>query len=128
MRVKGKVIAITGGTGGLGSAMARRLDEEGAKVYLLDLKGEEVAKDLGLPFIKIDLTSEEDWQRAISRIVAESGRLDVLVNNAGINIRKQIEEMSIEEAPSSTPPASVDLSATSSLPRPIRQARGRSRS
>ena len=97
MRVKGKVIAITGGTGGLGSAMARRLDEEGAKVYLLDLKGEEVAKDLGLPFIKIDLTSEADWQRAISRIVAESGRLDVLVNNAGINIRKSIEEMRIEE-------------------------------
>ncbi len=77
--------------------MARRLKEEGAKVYLLDLKGEEVAKDLGLPFIKIDLTSEEDWQRAMEHIVSESGRLDVLVNNAGINIRKPIEEMSIEE-------------------------------
>ena len=97
MRVPGKVIAITGGTGGLGSAMARRLAQEGARVYLLDLKGEEVAKELALPFIRIDLTSEEDWKSAISQILGREGRLDVLVNNAGINIRKPVEEMTIGE-------------------------------
>lgn len=97
MRVPGKVIAITGGTGGLGSAMARRLSQEGAKVYLLDLKGEEVAEELALPFIRTDLTSEEDWKSAIDRMLGQEGRLDVLVNNAGINIRKPVEEMTIEE-------------------------------
>lgn len=97
MRVPGKVIAITGGTGGLCSAMARRLAQEGARVYLLDLKGEEVAKELALPFIRIDLTSEEDWKSAITQILGREGRLDVLVNNAGINIRKPVEEMTIGE-------------------------------
>ncbi len=97
MRVTGKVIAITGGTGGLGRAMARRLAQEGARVYLLDLKGEEVARNLALPFIRIDLTNEEDWKSAITQILRREGRLDVLVNNAGINIRKPVEEMTIGE-------------------------------
>ena len=105
MNVKDKVVVITGGAGGLGSEMGRLLCKEGAKVYLLDLdekRGEEIAKSIrnegGKAFFYwIDLTSENDWKNVISMVKENEGRIDVLVNNAGINIRKPIEEMSIEE-------------------------------
>lgn len=97
MHVAGKVVLITGGTGGLGSAMAQLLKENGAKVYLLDLKGKEVADGLGLPFVQMDLTKEEDWKRMVDEVLAKEGKIDVLVNNAGINIRKPVEVMTIDE-------------------------------
>lgn len=105
MNVKDKIILITGGAGGLGSAIAKCLAEHGAVVYILDLdeqKGTEIAEELKkngcrVHFKKIDLTSESDWKTVVDEIVDESGRIDVLINNAGINIRKPIEEMSIDE-------------------------------
>ncbi|MGI6777241.1 MAG: SDR family NAD(P)-dependent oxidoreductase [Acetivibrionales bacterium] len=105
MNVKDKVIIITGGAGGLGSAIAKLLSEKGAKVYLLDLdeqRGNEITEKLiknggNTHFYKIDLTSESEWKAVVNDIVATAGRIDVLINNAGINIRKPIEEMSIDE-------------------------------
>ena len=96
---------ITGAAGGLGSEMARLLCANGAKVYILDLdaeKGRATAEDIAgrggfARFIRTDVTSEADWHAAVARAVEECGRLDVLVNNAGINIRKPVEEMSIDE-------------------------------
>ncbi len=107
MNVKGKMILITGGAGGLGSAMARLLSENGAKILILDLeatreKGEALAAALTAAggeawFCGADVTSEEDWKKAVDFAVQNGGRVDVLVNNAGINIRKPVEEMSIDE-------------------------------
>ena len=105
MNVKGKTILITGAAGGLGSAMARKLGENGARVFILDMderQGEQVASQLreeGIEahFRRMDVTSEEDWAAAVDEAVKASGRVDVLVNNAGINIRKPVEEMTIEE-------------------------------
>ncbi len=107
MNVKNKMILVTGGAGGLGSAMARCLSENGAKVLILDLeatreKGEALAAELRAAggeawFCSTDVTSEEDWQKAVACAVDRAGRVDVLVNNAGINIRKPVEEMSIDE-------------------------------
>lgn len=105
MHVTGKTVVITGGCGGLGSEMGELLASNGANVYLLDL---DEAKGLALvqqykdlpgkvSFMKMDITSPQEWEQVISRIVEEEGHLDVLVNNAGINIRKPIEEMSLEE-------------------------------
>lgn len=105
MNVKKKCIVITGGSGGLGSEMARLLSSHGANVIILDLdkeKGNALVKDLQsegykADFYPMDLTSEEDWQSVIAAIVKSQGKIDVLVNNAGINIRKPLEEMALNE-------------------------------
>jgi cyclopentanol dehydrogenase len=105
VNVKDKVIMITGAGGGLGSEMARVLGRHGAKVWLLDLdgeKGQAAADEIRAAggeawFVKMDVTSEEDWKNAIREATDTCGRLDVLVNNAGINIRKPVEEMNIDE-------------------------------
>lgn len=105
MTVADKVILITGGAGGLGAAMARLLAHKGARVYLLDLE-EECGRALATAltdeggvasFLRLDVTNEAEWEAVITEIVAKEGRIDVLVNNAGINIRKSIEEMAFEE-------------------------------
>ena len=105
MNVKNKVIAITGGAGGIGTAQTKLLAENGAEVWVLDLaadRAEALAREMTTAGHKVhgvamDAVSEAAWKETIDRIVAESGRLDVVVNNAGINIRKPIEEMVKEE-------------------------------
>jgi len=105
MNVKEKTIVITGGCGGLGSEMGHLLASHGANVYLLDLDQEkglalqDQLKGLGgrVLFAKMDITSPQEWERVVSRIVEKEGHIDVLVNNAGINIRKNLEEMELEE-------------------------------
>ncbi|QTQ13316.1 glucose 1-dehydrogenase [Treponema parvum] len=103
--VKNKVCLITGGAGGLGAEISEVLSLNGAAVFILDMeetKGSALAEKLNAEggnarFEKIDLTSEEDWKRVVQSVVAQTGKIDVLVNNAGINIRKPIEEMNISE-------------------------------
>ncbi|MFY2562573.1 glucose 1-dehydrogenase [Corallococcus terminator] len=104
-RVEGKVALITGAAGGLGSASARMLAREGAKVVVTDRKsqealGREVAASLGEGqglFLPLDVTREEDWVQAIDTTLERFGRLDVLVNNAGLGIPKDVEHISLEE-------------------------------
>ena len=102
MRLQGKVTLITGGAQGIGAAIARRFAVEGASVFITDLKvreGEALAAELQAGgrrawFQKLDVRSEADWERTFTSVSDLAGRLDVLVSNAGVNIREPIEQMS----------------------------------
>jgi NAD(P)-dependent dehydrogenase (short-subunit alcohol dehydrogenase family) len=106
-RLSGKVALITGGASvpGLGSATAFRFAEEGAIIYVTDKDGdgaEQVAVSIRAAggeatALAHDVTSEADWDRVYMRIVSDQGRIDVLVNNAGIAVLGPIEECSAQD-------------------------------
>lgn len=105
-RLDGKVALISGGAKSQGAAEARAFVSEGAKVVfgdILDDLGNELAKDINVhsknaKYVHLDVTQEDDWKKAIQTTVSEYGKLDVLVNNAGIVInRVPIEERTVEE-------------------------------
>jgi 3alpha(or 20beta)-hydroxysteroid dehydrogenase len=88
-RLDGKVALITGGARGQGAAEAARFAAEGATVYItdvLDEVGAATAAELGdaVTYLHHDVTSEDDWITVVNGIVEAHGRIDVLVNNAGI--------------------------------------------
>ena len=91
-RVEGKVVLVTGGGSGLGAESARRLAREGAKVVVTD-RAEDAGAAVSAAIVKggneavffaHDVTSEPDWERVVAATIERFGRLDVLVNNAGI--------------------------------------------
>ncbi|MGH3390571.1 MAG: glucose 1-dehydrogenase [Actinomadura sp.] len=101
-RLEAKVALITGGARGMGKAHVRRFVDEGAKVVfgdVLEEDGAKLAADIGeaCRFVRMDVTSPQDWTAAVATAVDAFGRLDVLVNNAGIIKHKTIEEMTLEE-------------------------------
>ncbi len=99
LRLSGKTALITGAAGGIGSEIARRFSDEGASVFVADVnreQGEKTAASIGAVFVPLDVTSEESWKAALAAVLERAGRLDILINNAGINIRKNIEEMPVE--------------------------------
>jgi 3(or 17)beta-hydroxysteroid dehydrogenase len=99
-RVSGKVAIVTGAAGGLGAADAAMLAREGAQVIITDVNqaGEETAAGIpGALFIHHDVSSEEGWAHVMQVVEERYGRLDVLVNNAGIVDFKTIEECSLKD-------------------------------
>ena len=105
MRLDGKVVLISGGAKGQGATEAKLFAEEGASVIIADVlesngkRLEEKLTRAGYPvrFIRLDVTSEDDWQSAVLETVRLFGKLDVLVNNAAIYQRVNVEETSLEE-------------------------------
>ena len=93
MRLQGKVALVTGGASGMGQAEARMFAREGARVVVgdvLDAEGRGVADAIAAGggqarFVRLDVTSEADWTAAVAAAVDGFGKLDVLVNNAGIS-------------------------------------------
>lgn len=85
-RVDGKVGIITGGTGGIGGATARLMIEEGATIIVADVAGDgpEIAAEMGAEFVHLDVTNEAEWEQVVHDVDAKHGRIDVLVNAAGI--------------------------------------------
>jgi 3(or 17)beta-hydroxysteroid dehydrogenase len=99
-RVENKVALITGGASGLGLASAKRLAAEGATVVIADInvaQGEAAAAETrGVSFEVLDVTREEPWIALIDKVVATHGRLDILLNSAGIVQLASIEETTEE--------------------------------
>ncbi len=103
MELKDLVCVVTGSGKGLGKSIAEKFFQEGARVALWDRSGlaRQVAADLDPKggrtiYVKADVRSEAEVASAIKAIVDKFGRIDVLVNNAGISRHKPIEEMTLE--------------------------------
>ena len=89
MRMKDKVVLVTGGAAGIGKATALRFAEEGAKVVICDVNeavGQETLKLLGegAAFYKVNVASQQEVRAWVDAVVAKYGRIDVIVNNAGV--------------------------------------------
>src|SRR6266404_8134515 len=99
-RLEGKVALISGGARGQGATEARLFTQEGARVVvgdILDAAGQQVEEEIRAQggeatYVHLDVTREADWVEAVGTAVNRYGRLGILGNNAGIVIRKSIEE------------------------------------
>jgi 3-oxoacyl-[acyl-carrier protein] reductase len=99
MRLKDKVSIITGGAAGIGAATAIKFKEEGAKVIIWDLneeKGKALAVELGADFDKVNTSNYADIEVAAKKVFDTYGRIDVLVNNAGITRDSSLKKMTPE--------------------------------
>lgn len=94
-----RVVLVTGGAKGMGAAHGRLLARRGARVVLADIDdaGEELASEIGGRFIHLDVTSEDAWTGAIEGILAQEGRIDALVNNAGVAPVGLIEDATVAD-------------------------------
>jgi NAD(P)-dependent dehydrogenase (short-subunit alcohol dehydrogenase family) len=93
----GRVCVVTGGTGGIGTAICNRFAREGAHVYAADVGDGAHHTHERIAVVRHDVTSEDSARALMARVEADHGKLDVLVNAAGIEIEYTIEETSLED-------------------------------
>ncbi len=104
-RVAGKVAIVTGAASGIGRMSAIRLGQEGAKLAIADLNvvdGQSATQEIGdaggdAIFVELDVTNENQWKAVIAEVLEQFGRLDVIVNCAGISISHSVEDTPLEE-------------------------------
>jgi 3-oxoacyl-[acyl-carrier protein] reductase len=114
MRLQDRVALITGGAAGIGKATAQRFIEEGARVVICDVNqqaGEATARELGndTAFYQVNVTDREAVQAWVDEVAARYGRIDVLVNNAGILRDNQLVRVKDGELVKQMPEAEFDL-------------------
>ncbi len=95
MSVSGRTALVVGARGGIGRAIVQRLTREGATVYAADLT-EAWTDDDGTAVV-VDVTSEESVAAAVSVVAEQAGRLDILVNAAGVELEKTVEDTTLAE-------------------------------
>jgi 3alpha(or 20beta)-hydroxysteroid dehydrogenase len=101
-RLQGKVALVTGGARGIGEGIVRRFVREGAQVVIADVleaEGAALASELGdaAAFVRLDVTRRADWDAALTETERRFGRLDCLVNNAGVIVFKSLDDLSETE-------------------------------
>lgn len=103
MRFQDKVVIVTGGAGGIGSAICARFASEGARVVVTDMRGAEEAaqalRDKGhrARAVTSDISTPEGCRAIVADVMAQEGRIDVLCNNAGINRRGPLLSLTDED-------------------------------
>ena len=105
MSVKNKVLFITGAASGIGFEIARQFAKEGAKLVITDLNAGKItqavsalkSEDADVMGVECDVTSEEQITAAIDKTIRTYGRIDVLVNNAGIQYISRIEDFPVDK-------------------------------
>ncbi|NLF10296.1 MAG: SDR family oxidoreductase [Anaerolineaceae bacterium] len=100
--LEGRVIVVTGGARGLGAAICQTLSEAGADVVLADLRQEQARATAGeigrrASAYGLDVTDEKQVQHALESVFEARGRLDGVINNAGIDVTLPIEELSVDQ-------------------------------
>ncbi|MDM0015310.1 SDR family oxidoreductase [Variovorax sp. J22P168] len=95
MRLQGKVVLVTGAASGIGQAVSELFAKEGATVFASDIASAETPYSSGIHAMTLDVTSEDAWQNAVDAVVQKSGRLDVLINNAGIIAYEPVHELDL---------------------------------
>ena len=105
MRLEGKVAIVTGGANGMGAKECRIFAREGAKVVIADVlegEGNQLEAEISesgddAVFVRLDVTSEDNWAAAVEAAVSRYGKLDVLVNNAGIARGHNPDDLNVED-------------------------------
>lgn len=97
MRLRGKTALVTGAANGIGHAVAELFLKEGATVFAGDIAPPKPAYSAGIEGITLDVTSESAWKTAVDTVMKKSGRLDVLINNAGIIAYQPLHELDIKD-------------------------------
>jgi 3alpha(or 20beta)-hydroxysteroid dehydrogenase len=97
MRLQGKAVLVTGAASGIGYAVSELFANEGATVFASDIAAPKTPYPKGIEAISLDVTREEDWEAAVDAVVEHSGRLDVLINNAGIIAYEPLDELDIKQ-------------------------------
>ena len=92
----GKVVLITGGSSGIGKTVGDFLQKKGYRVYGSSRNPQQVTDSL-FPLVAIDVRNSETIQQAVQEIIEKEGRIDVLINNAGVGITGPVEEIPLEE-------------------------------
>jgi len=104
-RLEGKVAIVTGAASGIGEANARLFAKEGAKVVVTTdarlVEGRMVAENIKKEggeaiFLKLDVTEQSNWEKVISEVIRKYGKVNILVNNAGVVLIKTVEETSLD--------------------------------
>ena len=101
-RLEGKTALVTGAASGIGLQSSIRLAEEGARVMMTDINLEEGLQQAEKPgtnaaFLKLDITEEEEWISVLDETVKLFGRLDILVNSAGMVLIADVEQITLED-------------------------------